>query len=139
MKRWHVSITFSLSETTIPGAAVVRSFCRGLGVPGGTCTAVCCLVWGSIPRALLWPCMPCIRPFDGPLIIPYSYNSSGFTGAFMRSVWLYLLWSHRGVYALQAFRLHMSSNTAFNTAVWLSVRRLVAFSVCLCISVWVTV
>lgn len=37
----------------------------------------------------LWPCMPCIRPFDGPLIIPYSYNSSGFTGAFMRSVWLY--------------------------------------------------
>ena len=78
-QKYYALLIMRFNDVYRIGAAF-RSFCRALGVPGGSCTAVCCLVWGSIPHALLWPCVPCIRAFDGPLIIPYRNNSSGVYG-----------------------------------------------------------
>ena len=141
------------------GVPVLLScFGRSWGNMGG----VGCPCIGFNSSCAVWPCVPCIRAFDGPLIIPYRNNSSGVYGRSMRSVYALLcygpigafmlfrrsgcmvrffgvVWLFLGVLCTVSNCPVFGSNTAFNVAVWLSVRRLGAFSVCLCIRVLVTV
>ena len=84
----------------------------------------------------VWPCVPCIRAFKRSITTLYRLISSGVYGPFMRSVYALLCYGPIGAFMLFRRSGCMSSNTAFNAALWLSVRRLVAFIGCLCISVW---
>ena len=76
----------------------MRSFCRALGVPGGQIRRYAVFGVVRFHTALLWPCVPCIRAFDGPLIIPYGNNSSGVYGPFMRSVYALLCYGPIGAF-----------------------------------------